>query len=47
MNIFGGNEEEEYDFFWLQDADLRNFAKQKNFGCCVNTYTTFSASQRP
>ena len=28
-------------FFWLQDADLRNFAKQKNFGCCVNTYTTF------
>ena len=38
MNIFGGNEEEKYDFFWLWEAELRNFAKQKIFGY---KYTTF------
>ena len=32
MNIFGVNEEEKYDFFWLRDAELRNFAKRKYFG---------------
>ena len=38
MNIFGVNEEEKYDFFWLRDAKLRNFAKRKYFGY---KYTTF------
>ena len=38
MKIFGGNEEEKYDFFWLWEAELRNFAKQKIFGY---KYTTF------
>ena len=35
---FGVNEEEKYDFFWLRDAELRNFAKRKYFGY---KYTTF------